>query len=546
MESQELSIDWRDLAWKARRYGWLIALPIIACLCGAALYCKLTTPIYVSQIVVSADASAQASPALDPLVGAVISRPNPRERVIVVDTKIHSRAFLGVLVERLGMNRDPELLLQANLVAQRRKGITAEEYAMRVSISRLGRKITVSPGRASLIQIAALDPDPQAARDLAEMIGDALVEASRQSTLQRVQARGEFSSDQIAVYEDRLRKAEEALRAFQESRLRKDYSLGVVNSQNLMNARNLQHSTEDEMEQVTTRIETAKGEWRASMGDAPIPELTGSKVTEAIGQLEQLETSYALAILRQGTDRGAESDGLQARIAAARQFLFSELEDASQRVRATLSADARAAAAGIALDRAVRGSLTHRRDRIATEIATYLKNVEASPRDDLQLARLKQDVDVSRDFLASLRREATSSRITEALASSSLGPRLEIVEQPLMPLEPSSPEPRRIFALAALLGPVIGVGAAFGAERLSAVLRTLEQAEAEYGHRVLGMVPRIEGWARPGTYLQNHWPAIAVLLVLLLTGLAFAVDLHPRSHQPATGQSVGLIGSERP
>ncbi|MGH7682105.1 MAG: GumC family protein [Candidatus Eiseniibacteriota bacterium] len=533
------AIDLQDLLWRLRRYGWLIALPIIACLCAAALYCKFSPRVYQSQILVSVDASAQQqqSPTLDPLVGAVLERPSPRERVMVVDTKIHGRAFLGVLVERLGANRDPELLLRSSMAAKHWKGITAEEYAMRVAIARLGKRIVVSPGRASLIQITALDTDPEGARHLAEMIGDALVEASRQSTLERVQARGEFSSDQIAVYEDRLRKSEEALREFQESKLRKGFSGGAVTDQNLGSARSLQSSTEDAMEQVGARIQTARTEWRRTMGETPVPELRSPATTEDTNQLGQLETSFALALLRTGPESRTESDAIQGRIASARQGLFSEFEQLAEGIQGNYSAEARSSAAGIALDRAVLRSMADRRDRIASEIQSYLKNAESTPRDDMELTRLKQDVDVSREFLATLRREATSTRITEALASSALGPRLEIVEHPLLPLQASSPEPRKIFGFAALLGPLLGAGAVFGGERLASVLRTLEQTENEFGHKVLGTVPRIEGWPRPGSYFENNWPALAILLVLLLTGIAFVVDVAPRGHQAVTSQT---------
>jgi uncharacterized protein involved in exopolysaccharide biosynthesis len=411
---------------------------------------------------------------------------------------------------------------------------------MRMSINRLAKKINVSPGRANLIQIQATDTDPEAARQLAELIGNVLIEESRQSALERVQARGEFSSDQIAVYEDRVRKAEEALRDFQESRLRKGFSLGVITTQNLAQARNLQNSTEDAMEQIGARIQTARKEWRTTLGEVPVPELKNSHSIEATEQLGDLETRYALSMLRTGTENRSESDALQARISAARQALFAEFDQLSQGLPATFSQEARAAASGIALDRAVLSSLASRRDRIASEIASYLKSVEGSPRDEMELQRLQQNVVTSRDFLASLRREATSSRINEALASSTLGPRLEVVEQPLLPLQPSAPQPRRIFGLALLVGPLIGAGLVFAVERLGGVLRTLEQAETEYGHRVLGTVPRIEGWARPGSYLENNWPAMAVLLVLLLTGLAFTINLAPRAHQPTTSQNLGL------
>jgi uncharacterized protein involved in exopolysaccharide biosynthesis len=103
-------------------------------------------------------------------------------------------------------------------------------------------------------------------------------------------------------------------------------------------------------------------------------------------------------------------------------------------------------------------SLSDRNDRLTTEIGKYLKNVENSPRDELEFQRLKQDAATSRDFLNSLRSQATSSRMSEAMATSALGPQLTIIERPLLPLYPSWPNPIKIFGMAALLGPIIGAG----------------------------------------------------------------------------------------
>jgi uncharacterized protein involved in exopolysaccharide biosynthesis len=538
VEPQEQTLDLRDLLWRARRYAWLIALPIIACLCGAAIYYKYSTPVYTSWILVSVAGNTQTSPTLDPMVGAMIERASPRERVSVVDSKIHSRAFLQGLVERLGMNENPALRARAAQAARRWKGITADEYAMRVCVTILARKITVSPGRASLVSIAVVDTDPEAARQLAGLIGDVLVEETLQSTMERAQARGKFTREQIALYEGRLRKAEDDLRAFQESTLRKGFSLGIISDQNLTTARSLQRSAEDAMEQLRARIDVARTDWRTSAGDVPIPDLKSPRVTELSAQLSDLETNYALAVLR-GDSRG-ESDALQARITGTRQRLFGEFEQISQMLPGDYSPGVRASMAGIALDRAVVRSLGDRRDRLATEIATYTKSVESSPRDALELQRLKQEVETSRNFLQSLRVEATSSQISESLASSSIGPRLDIVEHPLLPLDPSSPQPKKIFGLAALLGPLMAAGFVFAGERLAFVLRTPEQAEAEYGHRVIGTIPRIDGWSRPGSYLEKHWPAMAIVLVLLVTGIAFALDNSPPPGQPKTSSTLGI------
>jgi uncharacterized protein involved in exopolysaccharide biosynthesis len=537
VESPEQSIDVRDLIWRVQRYGWLVVLPVVACLCGAAVYYKLGKPVYESQVVVAIDES-KMSPALEPLVRADRTSGNPRERLSIVDSKIHNHVFLSILAERLGMNNDPERLLKVSRIAQL-KGVTPEEYAMRLSIGHLASKIDVSPGRASFIRIRVSDTDPEAARKVAEMIGDLLIEESRYTTLASVGARQQFSTDQIAVYEARLAAGEDSLRLFQESRIRRGYdSLGVVSDENLNSARSLHRTSEGEMQQIRARIQTARNEWQATMGNRPIPEFTSPSVADRTRELGELETGAAMAQLRGGPESHAEGEAMQARIAAGRQDLFGELEQLAEGLP-DVSPSARAVAVAIALDSAVLRSLAERRDRLASVIETYMSRAESSPRDEMQLQRLKDNVQTSRELLVTLRKEATSSQISEALATSELGPPLDIMERPLLPLAPVWPQPLKVFGLAGVLGVFISAGIVFAGERLVAVVRTLEQAEAECGVRVLGTIPRIEGWSKPGTYIQNHWAALAILLVLLLTGIVFAVDATRSAHLPTTSQALG-------
>jgi polysaccharide biosynthesis transport protein len=539
LEPEEQTIDVRDLIWRVRRYRWLLILPLVVCVCGAAVLYRLSTPIYSSQVVVSIDDTDNLSPALAPLVHSDREAvDNPRERVTKVDSKIRSRAFLGILAERLGMTKDPILIARANTAMQRVTGITRDEYLMRSAISLLGSKISVSPGRGAFIRIVATDGNPENARKLAGMIGDVLVEESRQRELSRVMARGEFSSDQIVVYQERLKKAEDALRAFQESKIRRDLSSGDVTQDNLTVARSLKASAEEEMEQLRSRIQAARNDWRATQGDAPLPDLTSSRATEWTDMLGSLETNYALAQLRGGANSATEAEGLRARITGVRQALFAELGQQADALGGNLSSVARSTAAGIALDRAVLRSLTIRRDRLSGQIGVYQRGIESSPRDELELQRLREDVQNSRDLLLTLQKEATSSRLSEALAASALGPRLNIVEHPLLPLSPSSPKPLKIFGVAFLLGILAAVGIVFAMERLALVLRSTEQAEAEYGVRVIGTMPRIEGWTRPGTYLQNNWAALAILLTLFLTGVVLALDASLPRHQSTASQTL--------
>ncbi|HLQ66725.1 MAG TPA: hypothetical protein VK123_05760, partial [Candidatus Limnocylindrales bacterium] len=117
----------------------------------------------------------------------------------------------------------------------------------------------------------------------------------------------------------------------------------------------------------------------------------------------------------------------------------------------------------------------------------------------------------------------TSSRLSEALETSQLSLRIEVVESPQLPLKPVWPDRLKILAGALLLGPLLSIGVIIGAERVGAILRTVEQAEEEMGTTVIGTIPRIEGWSRPGTFFQNNWAPMSILALILLTALITGV-----------------------
>jgi uncharacterized membrane protein len=64
-----------------------------------------------------------------------------------------------------------------------------------------------------------------------------------------------------------------------------------------------------------------------------------------------------------------------------------------------------------------------------------------------------------------------------------------------------------------------------GMERLAGVVNTTEQAESEIGASVIGTIPLVLGWRRPGTFLRNNWAMMIVTLIVLATG---AIYVAPR------------------
>ncbi|HZI89938.1 MAG TPA: hypothetical protein VFD83_05770, partial [Candidatus Polarisedimenticolia bacterium] len=263
------------------------------------------------------------------------------------------------------------------------------------------------------------------------------------------------------------------------------------------------------------------------------PNLRSGKTAELESRMTELEIQYGLA----STDsrRSTELETIKLKIGGVRQGLYAEY----QRLASALSdlpPGAQDAAAGIALDRAELRSLKSKESRLSGYASTYSRNVQSKPSQDLEVERLRTEVLNNRDLLLALQKEATSSRISAALETSQLGEDFDILETPQLPLRPVYPDPIRVLGIALLVGPLLGVGLAILADRLGAALHSLEQAEKEIGARVIGTIPRIEGWAQPGGYMQKYWPVLSIALVLFAT--AVFTTLHVTVLKPGTTQSA--------
>jgi polysaccharide biosynthesis transport protein len=533
MEEEQTFFDFREVLWKARRYKWLALFPIVLVLCCAWIYLMLTPAVYESVVVVAVADNSPVSPALGGIVRREQTEESRREEAQRVDGRIHSRTFLEAIVSRMGYAKNPELLLDAAAAARQWQGITAEDYATRMAVYTLGRKIIVTPVGETRIRIAATDHDPKAAAKLANMITDQLASENKASSINRATARGEFSSDQIAVYEERLRKSESALESYQRSMIGRRLTSNPINDTNFDGAKGVVADARAEMNQIRSRLQTDLSAWQNSgaPGTGP-PAFRTSRTAELENRLSELEATYGLAAM---DPKGSEVEGIKLKIGGVRQALYAEYQALAD-AQPNLSQGARDAAAGAALDRAELRSLKNKETRISRYTSDYSRRAVSQPTEQIESERLRADVEANRDLLQTLRKEATSSRISAALETSQLGMDLEVLETPQLPLRPVFPDPIRVMGMALLFGPLLGFGFAFIADRLGAALLSLEQAEKEIGAPVIGTIPRIEGWSQPGGYVEKYWPVLSIALVLFATAVFYT--LHVTVLKQDTTESV--------
>lgn len=523
MEPDSQPIDLRDLLWRVRRYSWLLVLPPVAALCIASVYFKLAPTVYEAHVTVSLGDQAGVGSAIQSMVNTDRERATGRERMALVDSKVRSRAFLAAVAERLGLLEDPAILSAANASARRYGGLSASDLAVRFATNRILKQIKIAPLEGSFVRVTTIDNSAERAQRLASTITDLLIEENRRSSLERVQARGEFSQDQVIVLQERLRDAEAALRDYQEVLLRQAMTSTPVTENNVDEARGIVRTTDQEIDQTRDRVELTRQQWNVHAPGQTPPDLESKNTNELQRRLENMEVNLAVASI--GGERSArEIPTLQASIAATRQSLLLEFETLAFNAAGDFPEAARTTVAGLATDRAILRSLRTKRDRMSGYISQFARGVENSPREQIELARLRGEVETSRELFRALQKEAQSSRISEAFASSAMASRLSVIDPPQLPLRPASPDPLKIFGGALLLGPLLSAGFVVAGEKFALVIRTVEQAEQEMGARILGTVPKIEGWVQREGYLVRHWALLSIVLVLVLTGVFHSLN----------------------
>jgi hypothetical protein len=101
------------------------------------------------------------------------------------------------------------------------------------------------------------------------------------------------------------------------------------------------------------------------------------------------------------------------------------------------------------------------------------------------------------------------------------GETLEVLEQPVIPIEPSAPKRPLIIAIASAVGLLLGIGLAFGRELKDMSLKSLKDVRAYTRLVVLGSIPLLENdfvVRRRRRMAWLGWSASFLIGVLLMSG----------------------------
>jgi succinoglycan biosynthesis transport protein ExoP len=212
-----------------------------------------------------------------------------------------------------------------------------------------------------------------------------------------------------------------------------------------------------------------------------------------------------------------------ATLAGARTQLYQTLESGAATLKPDASADARRSLAAYVFADIDATTQRDAADGLKHSIDALTNSARSQPASNIELTRLQNEVDRNRQLLQSFQAQMIASDISQAVETTDLGLRIEIVDPAQLPLEPSWPNRKKILILAALMGPVLGIGFALLTEMLDPTLRSLEDIQRVAPEPVLGTLPLLnEAMTRPSG-LRRYWIPVTLTGIVILTVAFFTM-----------------------
>jgi polysaccharide chain length determinant protein (PEP-CTERM system associated) len=165
--------------------------------------------------------------------------------------------------------------------------------------------------------------------------------------------------------------------------------------------------------------------------------------------------------------------------------------------------------------------LNHQLEAARNRSKNLQAKVEASPLARMGYTALMRDREGAAQRYQDLQRRLQESSMATSLEARKQGETLEMLESPVIPIEPSAPKRPLIIAFAAIAGLLLGMGLAFGRELRDMSLKSLKDVRAYTRLTVLGSIPLLENdfvVRRRRRMAWLGWSASFLIGVLLMSG----------------------------
>lgn len=361
----------------------------------------------------------------------------------------------------------------------------------------LGRQIKVEPvPTTDILNIKYSDDDPEVAANVVNLVMKAYIDSNLKTNQEEATKAGRFIENQLPNAKDELDKASEALRNFRARNSIVD--LERETAANVASAATLQDQlsqAQAQLADVAQQEQAVAAQLGLSLDQAiNLASLSQSAgVQEVLSQLQQVETRLVTERSR-FKDTTPQIQSLQQQrddLNALLQTRVVEAVGADVAVapgRLQVGDIKRSLAQSLSQLQAQRLGLDSRISTLSGLLTRYQSRASATPtliKDEGDLVR-QQEI-----ALAAYQNLNARKQEIEVAKNQQVG-NARILQNALVPTQPVGRMRLLLLASGAIVGLLLGIAAAFLVDAVDRSLKTVKDAEAQYGYTLLGLVPRFE------------------------------------------------------
>ncbi|KDM90757.1 XrtA system polysaccharide chain length determinant [Photobacterium galatheae] len=499
-------IEYLHGVWVRRR--WIIIASWILCPLGWVI-----VTLWPNQYTVEARVYADTRSILQPLLkGLAIPNDSNQELNLMVKTLL-SRKNL----ETIARYTDADL-----------KATNNEEYEE--ILTELKETIEIkSAGRENLFTISYSGTDPVFVKNVVQSALDVFVENTLGKNRQDTDKANEFINRQLSDYERRLAEAESKLAEFK--RKHAGYlpssEQGFQRQLDVLN-RDIE-STQLQLQERQTQLETAKSKLREEMITAARNQ--GEQPTEFDDRLEYLQTRLDNLLFR-FTDKHPDVKETKRQI--------EELEQ-QKKASLSLSSGDNSEFRNTELFQNLKLLISQLENEVASlqvrekaqlEKATYLQEkLVQMPEVEAQLTGLTRSYDITKNKYEELLSRRESALISQKVGAASDDITFRVVDPPRAPIKPSGPIRPLLLAMVLVAGLGTGIGLAFFVSQLYPAATSARQLYQMTGLPVLGGVSPTSQSGIMAAVRKDNWRFVWVSTALVVCFLGFlALNLDTSIH----------------
>lgn len=516
-------LQYLRLIWRKKH---MVLIPLVIAWVIAALGVNTIPPTYIATSSVAIATDANFTRDLSLLLDQQAGRRQEVADLAQVHADLRNQDFLNGVITLLGLDQTPLLREKAQrLVGGPLAGADVEDVVRRLVAEEIRSRTEVRLGAGSVFNIRNEDHDPTDAYLLNRVITQKFVEMRRQRELAEVTAKGDFSDEQVAIYKEKLNRAETELERFQGTQQQTLAEGNPVGANNVLLAQEIMRTYEQELANIESQVDAVRSQLRTRFGVVPTSDrLLSDRDLRALTnkQIHAMLQNLITYLGQQQRREASLTDMVEdAGVGVDRQAYRDRLSMLAGQVYTGYSPPDRELIVSYYYRLMLVSSFQEIVDTLNRYVSNYRQNVGGQPAYQTELDRRQAEVSKYREFFEAFQQQSTSAQITRAIQANQLATRIEIRDYAVKPIKPVKPNKARLQGMFVVIGLVTGLALIFMTHFFNRSFGDVKDVEAFLEVPVLGTIPplaRGPGKARK----QRRKNTLLWILAMIVFAMAMA------------------------